>query len=283
LIPGWFQPTAALVLVFAYALSIAERPANARARHVLECAAIAAAAWLGEESCIRFYGFYGYASGWWPFFSSVPALVVAIWPMVVQSARAVVSELWPDAGRASRAGLVALVVLVDASLMEVVAVSSGLWSWSEPGYLGVPPIGMLGWAFFAGPLAFFLEGTGGGSGSGPKRVLASGLAAVLVTHALLLGAWWGLLRWLPRGDFGPGAVAGFAPLALVLLALVWRSGRRLHPATVAARVAAASVFFALVALRRDGPVLAHTALVAVPWVVASIRRPSRRGSVHGVG
>jgi hypothetical protein len=260
---------AGAVLVLASGLSLAARPAGERLRWLVECAAIAAAAWLGEESCIRLYGFYGYAPGWWPVLSRAPVLVVAIWPMVVQSARAVVDELWKGESRVTRAALVGLVVLVDASLMEVVAVANGLWSWSEPGYLGVPLIGILGWAFFAAPLAFLLGDAR--DGVGLARALASGVGAVAATHALLLGAWWGLLRWVGRGDLGPGALVGFAPVALAFLALVWRSRRRLHPTTVAARVAAASVFFALAVGRAPLAVVAHLVLVAVPYVVASVR------------
>jgi hypothetical protein len=272
-IPDWFEPVAAAVLALAYGLSLAARPAGERLRWLVECAAIALAAWLGEESCIRFYGFYSYAPGWWPVLSNVPVLVVAIWPMVVQSARAVAFELWPARSHVARAALVGLVVLVDASLMEVVAVANGLWSWSEPGYLGVPPIGILGWAFFAAPLALGLGQTR--DGVGLARALASGAGAVAATHALLLGAWWGLLRWVGRGDLGLWAVAGFAPVALAFLALVWKSRRRLHPTTVAARVAAASVFFAL-ALRAPLAVVAHLLLVAVPYVLASVRPENAR-------
>jgi hypothetical protein len=262
LIPAWFQPAAAIVLLLAYALSLRARPGRA-----LECLAIAFGAWAGEESCIRLYGFYSYSPDWWPFVSHVPLLIVAIWPMIVESARDVASELWPGASRLGHAGLVALVVTVDASLMEVVATANGLWSWAEPGYLGVPLIGILGWVFFATPLAFGLEG----SRSRPLRTIAWSLGAVLATHALLIGAWWGGLRWVLRGDLGPLAIAGFAPLAVGLLVLVLRGGRGLRVSTMLARVAAASMFFALLARTRTMPLVAHVALVAVPYIVASAR------------
>jgi len=261
-IPAWFQPAAAIVLVLAYALSLRAHPGRA-----LECLAIAVGAWAGEESCIRLYGFYSYSPDWWPFVSRVPLLIVAIWPMIVESARDVASELWPGATRLGHAALVAVVVTVDASLMEVVATANGLWSWAEPGYLGVPLIGILGWVFFAAPLAFGLEG----SGRRPLRAIAWSLGSVLVTHALLIGAWWGGLRWVLRGDLGPRAVAGFAPLAAGLLVLVLRSGRGLRVSTILARVAAASMFFALLARTRTMPLVAHVALVAVPYIVASAR------------
>ncbi len=266
MIPSWFQPAAAIVLAFAYALALLARPAGERPRYFLECAAIVAAAWLGEESCIRLYAFYSYSGDWWLFLSHLPVLIVAIWPLIVQSARSVVKELWPDARHQFL--LVALVVLVDASLMESIAVANGLWSWVEPGYLGVPLIGILGWVFFAAPAALALESRSLG------RAIAGCFAAVLATHALLLATWWGILRWFLRGDLGASAVLGFAPIALVMLALVWRSRRALRPTTVLARVAAASIFIALLVLRssKDVPLMAHTSLVAAPYLLASLRR-----------
>jgi hypothetical protein len=186
--------------------------------------------------------------------------------MIVQSARDVARELWPDACGPSRAALVALLVLVDATLMEAIAVANGLWSWAEPGYLGVPPIGILGWVFFAAPVAWALEGVR------LDRAIAGCLGAVLATHALLLATWWGGLRWVLRGDLGTGAVVGFAPISLLLVVLVSRSHRGLRGTTVLSRVAAASIFLVLVAFRsRETPLLAHTALVAAPYVLASVR------------
>jgi hypothetical protein len=270
LIPAWFQPTGAIVLGFAYALALLGRPAGERGRYVFECLAIAAAAWLGEESCILLYAFYSYSGDWWLFLSHVPVLIVAIWPMIVQSARSVVRELWPDARHPFL--LVALVVLVDASLMESIAVANGLWSWVEPGYIGVPLIGVLGWVFFAAPAALALESKSLG------RAVAGCFAAVLATHALILATWWGVLRWVLRGDLGAVAVLGFTPIALLMAVLVWRSHRALRPTTVLARVAAASIFLTLLVLRsaKDIPLVAHTSLVATPYLLASLRRP--RGS-----
>src|SRR5579885_1286043 len=140
--PAWFQPAAAAVLALAYLLALSARPRGERARSLAAHGAIALFAWAGEESCIRLYGFYAYAESWWPFVSRVPLLIVAIWPLIVGSARSVVVELWPGVSRASHAAITGLVVLVDASLMEVVAVANGLWHWSEPGYFGVPLIGI---------------------------------------------------------------------------------------------------------------------------------------------
>ncbi|MCS6913140.1 MAG: carotenoid biosynthesis protein, partial [Myxococcota bacterium] len=116
---------------------------------------LALASWVGEDSLIRAYGFYHYAAGWALFVDQVPLLIVGIWPVVVDSA-------WRLAGHLVRGPrAVALVggclVLTDAALIEPIAVAAGLWSWSEPGLFGVPPIGMLGWAVFAAGAIALLE------------------------------------------------------------------------------------------------------------------------------
>ena len=114
---------------------------------------VAAASWLGEESCIRLYGFYGYASGWWLRLVDVPLAVVCIWPIVVQSALDLTRAL-PAPGRALvAAGL----VVVDASLIEPISTTIGLWSWLEAGPFSVPVIGVLGWGCFALGVALVIE------------------------------------------------------------------------------------------------------------------------------
>jgi hypothetical protein len=273
-----FQAVCLGVLGIAYAIGFAR--AASRARFVVECLVTALAAWAGEETCIRLYRFYGYADGWWLPIGHVPLLIVLIWPQVVVSARAVTSELWPRAQGARRAALVGGAVLVDASLIEGIAVAAGLWAWAEPGYLAVPPIGLLGWAFFAGAMAWALERTmPRGAGAGPTvgsaaMLLVGGPAAVLATHALLLATWWGALRWTLRGEVGSPAPALVAALAGILALAVRRAGRRLHPATVLARVAASAVFFALLAGLRGHPTFpalaGHTALVALVYLAASV-------------
>jgi hypothetical protein len=214
--------------------------------------ALVLAAWLGEQSCISLYHFYAYAPGWHLKIGDVPALVPLIWPLVILSSYDVVDALWPP-----RTPLkVAALVVIDASLMEVVAVAAGLWTWSEPGYLGVPLIGILGWGFFALGAAF-----------------AEDLAVTLLTtHALLLATWWGALRWVLRRDLGPRAVAGFAVIAAVLAVAVLRARPRAMPlATAIPRGIATLLFVGL--LLYLGPARAplawaHFGLVAVPYLLA---------------
>ncbi|MFW5739377.1 MAG: hypothetical protein ACOC1F_03315, partial [Myxococcota bacterium] len=130
-------------------LTLASMARRRNPREVLaEYGSLAVAGWVVEESCILAYRFYGYADVWTVRLHLVPLLVPLIWPLVILSARDFVQALWP--GRRWLAHvLVGAVVAFDASLVEVVAVRAGLWSWAEPGHLNVPVIGMLGWGYFA--------------------------------------------------------------------------------------------------------------------------------------
>src|SRR5439155_24844517 len=111
-------------------------------------ALLVVASWIGEDSVIRVYGFYHYARGWALFVDQVPLAIVVIWPVVIDSAWGLARCL--AAGARAQALLAAAFVLADASLIEPIAVRAGLWRWTEPGLFAVPPVGILGWALFAG-------------------------------------------------------------------------------------------------------------------------------------
>lgn len=272
-----FQVSCAAVLLVAYPLVV--RAAPVPRRRLAEALILVVASWAGEQTCISAYGFYGYADGWWLRVGDVPLLVPLIWPMVILSARQVVQTLWPRASVGRRAALVGLAVFIDASLMEVIATSAGLWRWVEPGYLGVPLIGILGWGFFGASASAWLDMAG--SRRAPLWLLPA--VALAVTHALLLAAWWGLLRWSLRGVLSPAwAVPAFAGLsALAVLAVVHVRGRRRLPwDTVGARLLALGVFLGLLILaRHQGDprwLWIHTGLVAVPYLLA-VRTPRWSG------
>lgn len=238
---------------------------------VRDYAVLAASAWLGEETSIRLYHFYRYAPSWHGFVADVPVLVPLIWPLVVLSARDVVAATAPAGTSRARLALTVLaVVAFDASLVEVVAVRAGLWSWTEAGHLGVPLIGMLGWGYFA-------------LGASWPRHRALAVAAGLVsTHALVLASWWLFFRWTARGELGG---LGFVPLAAASALGAWaaararRAGRVMSPSIWGPRVLAAGLFFVLLVATapRDGALWLHTALVAVPYLVAT-SLTSRRGT-----
>lgn len=225
-------------------------------------ALLAAASWAAEDVCIHVYGFYAYSPRWSLFIDQVPLLIIAIWPVVIHSAWDLARRLVRDPARVPLVG--ALLVLADASLIEPIAVQSGLWWWTEPGLFAVPPVGILGWAFFAGlamltfarprpwPLAVFPLASGG-------------------VHLLLLAAWWGALRWV-NGTVDPWPVVALAwALSLALAALAWRrrAGARIPRVELLLRVPAAAFFFVLLGLYGSDAwaLVAYALAFAPPYLV----------------
>lgn len=266
-----FQPVCLTVLLVAYGFSIAIAPsARARAAEIL---VLVVAAWAGEHSCIELYAFYAYADGWWLRVGHVPLLVPLIWPMVVLSAREVAQAVWPRQSTYARALTVALLVSFDASLMEVVAVAAGYWAWFEPGYFGVPLIGIIGWGCFGLAAALWLTHARGRAG----WLMALPIASVAATHALLLALWWALWRWVLRGDLGTLALAGFGVFAAGLVVAVLRTpaANRFGWEVTIPRILAASVFFALLVALGAGDsavdtrwLWTHVALTSLPYLLA---------------
>lgn len=236
-------------------------------------APLAVAAWLGEASCVGWYEYYSYSPAWHLRLLAVPVLVPLIWPLVVLSARDVVTAVAPFGG-ARRHLLVGLVVAFDASLVEVVAVRAGLWGWAEGGHLGVPLVGMLGWGFFAAGASWVLDR------HGRWRLPALVLLGPAFAHAGILAAWWGVFRWILRGDLGPGSLGIFVALGLALAgasAVARRRGRGLDLDVAAPRMIAALLFVGLLVATapRAGLLWGHAAAVALPYlVVTRWRRPS---------
>jgi hypothetical protein len=230
--------------------------------------ALAVAAWLGEETCVAAYRFYSYSSAWHARLDLVPALVPLIWPLVILSARAVVTSLAPGISGARRAALVGALVIVDASLVEVVAVRGGLWTWAEGGHLGVPVVGIVGWGFFAAAADGVLGST--------RRFRHAALVvlAPLATHALLVVSWWAFFRWVWRHDLGDRSVAvvGLLGVALTFGAIVLRvGGRTIARAVALPRMVAAALFVVewLLVAPRDPDLAVHVAAVAIPYFVAT--------------
>jgi hypothetical protein len=251
----------AIVVVTLAAMTRTTSAAHLAARY----AALAVAAWIGEESCIRAYGHYAYRAGWHLRLADVPALVPLIWPLVVLSARDVAAALFPSASVLRRAALVGAIVAVDASLVEVVAVRAGLWSWVEGGHLAVPLIGILGWGFFAFGAELAL--------SVPNRVAPALviLVAPATTHALILASWWAVFRWVLRGDLGVASLATTAAAGLALAWILRRRSEKMDLDVALPRMLAASLFFVLLATTAplDGPLWLHTAAVAAPYLAAT--------------
>lgn len=233
-----------------------------RAALAMRLLCVAGAAWLGEESCIRLYGFYCYAVGWHAWLLDVPLAIICIWPVVIQSAL--------DLSRAAtgwrRAALAAGLVVVDAGLIEPIATASHLWTWLEPGPFSVPILGVLGWGFFTLGVALVVE----------RRAWLALLVGPALTHLLLLASWWGAFRWLPATEdprlFVAAALLGSLAVALRL----WRRPPAVARRDVLLRAPAAAFFFVLLALfaREHGWLVAWALSFAPPWLVllASVRR-----------
>jgi len=201
--------------------------------------ALIAAAIVGEDSCIRLYGFYDYKPDWNLVIDKMPLMVALIWPFVIISDQRVVFGAL-GARHPARYLVTGALVTYDACLMEAVAVKAGLWQWYEPGFFGVPLIGVLGWGFFAVVSLWIWDHLP----IGRRGWMV--LLAPLATHALLLLGWWGGLRWILRGPFPPPAILAVAGLlSLGLCGVVWRYKIRLPPVVMVPRAFAAALFFGL--------------------------------------
>lgn len=250
---------AACIAVVVLTLALMSRRVPPRVL-LVDYAALALAGFIGEDSCVRLYAHYTYASAWDGRIDVVPVLVPLIWPLVILSARAVADALAPRATAVTRALWVGGLVVADASLVEVVAVRAGLWSWSEPGHLGVPLVGIVGWGFFA--FAADLARNSFARASRALGALAVIVVAPLATHALILVSWWALFRWMWREDLGWASTAFVVVVSIVatVAALLSRARGRAMPLDVAApRMAAAGLF------------LTELALTASPWESALSR------------
>ena len=219
-------------------------------------AALAGASLIGEATCVRAYGFYGYSADWSLYVDVVPLLVVLIWPVVIHSAWDLARRLGARNVALAAGGL----VLADAALIEPIAVQAGLWHWTEPGLFTVPPIGILGWAIHGALCAWALE---------RGRPLAA-LLAPIALHGLLLATWWGALRWVNWTVPEWPAVAAAAAVsgAVTWAAVRTKAGRRVPRSELLARVPAAVFFFALLAMHgRDvAPLVAWAVAFAPPYV-----------------
>jgi len=280
--PDPFQALCVVVLAIAYALYLRSVPRAQRRDALLELALIAIGAWAAEETSIIRYHAYGYPDWWWLKLDEVPLLIVAIWPMVVTSARTLVTALFPEVRGLRRVLLVGLVVVVDATLMEVLAVNARLWAWTLPGYMEVPLIGILGWAFYAMGITYALE-------RWPRAW--SPIIALAITHALLVVSWYACFKWASVEL--PLATTYLYVLAMVVgvFWLLRHPTRRMSLQVAVPRMIAASVFVVLLVTRSTEHLpsfhwlhLAATAmlyLTAVRWPGQPLQVPSSPRSRAG--
>jgi len=264
-----FQVISVVILSVAYAIMWFTTDPTERRGLLVKIAMIALGAWFAEDTAIMRYRFYSYPDWWWLKLHEVPALVIAIWPVVVLSSRAVVLRLWPGLSGLRLALAVGAAVTIDATLIETIAADAQLWRWAEGGYLGVPLIGMLGWGAYAASIVWAMDFRPRGFA---LPAWTAPLLALGGTHLLLVAMWWGAFRFVARGPLPTELVWGAAG-ALLLLAVVIvrrRQPDRLVSASLAiTRMLAASVFVVLLA-HSESPnrwaLWVHLAAVAAPYL-----------------
>ncbi|MDF1664150.1 MAG: carotenoid biosynthesis protein [Planctomycetota bacterium] len=207
--------------------------------------AIAAVAWLTENTCIHFYGFYSYSPSWHLFIDQVPIMIPMIWPIVVLSARDLVVPVTKQ-HPVWTAVFVGLLVFSDAAFIEPISVHLGFWQWYEPGFFDVPVIGVIGWGLFA---MFALIVLGPEQNPKGRALLLFPILAPALTHLALLGLWWGCFRWITGAitDQGTVAVSLVVLGALSVMVIASKSTRQIGNRDVWLRFPAALFFFALLA------------------------------------
>lgn len=248
-------------------VSVVSRPLEQpeKRQFLIRVAIVSAAGWIAEESFILLYGFYEYNPNWSLFLAHLPLLVIIVWPLIVISAWELASQILRPGHRLVPLAAGAI-VLTDALLVETVSVHSGLWSWNEPGIFNVPPIGVLGWAYFAFLCILIFEEVRRRNVTKWFYLLALVLP-VIGTHVLLLTTWWGVFRWI-NIPVDPKLAAGSAwalSLFLVYAILRHRTGTHVERNILLLRLPAAIFFFTLLALNaRDSALLVVYGIAFAP-------------------
>ncbi len=246
-------------------------------KFIADLALISVASWFAEESSILLYGFYSYSSGWHLFVAHVPLLVIAVWPIIIHSA-------WDMASQFSRSRhrfvpyIAGAIVGTDALFIEPVAGNAGLWSWIGPGIFNAPPIVIIGWAYFAFMCVLLLE-KNNQRNSSKGWILAFPLLATLGTHLLLMGSWWGLLRWVnvPADQTVTVGIAWCLSLILVYSILRHPAGKRIKNETLLIRLPGAMVAFSLLLFNPGGSsLLVAYGFAFVPPYLMLLVRPLRK-------
>ena len=247
------------------------------ARSLTSAAIVSASAWTAEESCILMYRFYDYHPGWCLFLDQVPLLIVVIWPVILFSAMDLTSHIHAENHwKGLFAG--AAVVATDALLIEPLCVNAGLWSWKLPGVFNVPPIGILGWFFFA-LLCMQLMGNRRPQGPPSSYDLRLLVLPVIGTHLLLILTWWGAFRWINFPLPIPVVVGVAWGISFFMTVTIHKkqTGRGIKKRTLLLRIPAALFFLALLIFKAGEPLpLAVYAIAFVlPYVTLMVQQYRR--------
>lgn len=247
------------------------------ARFLIASALISASSWMAEESCIRLYRFYEYHPDWHLFVGKVPLLVIIIWPVIITSAMDLVSGFDHNSER-MKTLTGAAIVATDALFIEPLSASAGLWQWRFAVIFGAPPVGILGWFFFAFLVMLLLKNE-----RLQEKRFSFGLLLlffpVIGTHLLLLLLWWGALRWINLPLPLPAVVGAAWCVSVLMVGVIYRkqTGRRIKKRTLLLRLPAAFFFFSLILQSvHTTPLLLAYALAFVPPYAALMIQQYRR-------
>jgi len=232
------------------------------------------ASWAAENSVIHAYGFYQYSPRWTLFIDHVPLMIIIIWPIVITSAWDLMNALGGRRGGGKVLVAAAAMVFIDAYVIEPIAVQSGLWSWNEPGLFKVPPIGVVGWSYFAVACLAIYDWVDRHRRS-PWLELGVLVVPIAFTHAALVATWWGALRWInhPINPWIAVALAWTLHTGLALLAARHPAAHRPHRRDLMLRVPAAGFFFVLLGMdaRDNLPLILYGFALAPPYLVLTWR------------
>lgn len=234
--------TAALCIVIIYLLYwfvLEDDPGS----FFLKFTAISIASWIAEETSIRAYYFYQYSPDWNLFLGHVPILVILIWPLVIHSGWELATRLMGEGKRHVHLAA-ALIILIDASLVETISVKAGFWSWNAPGIFGVPLIGIFGWVYFSILSTLILR---------LKRVRKAGIVRIFFmliftacgTHVLIVATWWLIFRWIlfPLNPVFIAAMAWLISISVIYFIHQKNLGINMDGKTIIMRVPPVLLFF----------------------------------------
>jgi len=224
---------------------------------------ISFASWIVEETSIRFYHFYQYSPDWNLFIGHVPILVILIWPLIIHSGWEMGSQLG-NGDKVYHQLFASLIILIDASFIEIMSVKAGLWSWNSTGFFGVPFIGIFGWGYFAFLSVFVLR---------LKRERKAWIGKILLilifmvfgTHVLIVATWWLIFRWI-LFPVNPAYIITLSlPLSLLLTHFIYRKnlGVNVDSKIMMIRIPPALLF--LILYLKSSP---DAFLIAYIWVIS---------------
>ncbi len=235
---------------------------------------VLAASWMAENSVIHAYHFYQYSPRWSIFIDHVPLMIIVIWPIVITSAWDLMNALGGRAGGRKVLLASAAMVFIDAYVMEPIAVQAGLWSWNEPGLFKVPPIGVLGWSYFAVACLAIFDWVDRHRRS-PWLELLVLVIPIAFAHVALIATWWGALRWInhPINPWIAVTLVWILHTSLAIIAARHPGAQRPFRRDLLIRVPPAAFFFVLLGLHgRNNPALITYAIaLAPPYLVLTYR------------